>query len=361
LSRHVSSDLNLLCPEASHLTYSQVDVIFSSEAILENGLTALTSTYWSCSSTLARFVDYAKSFVNKFEMQSDIVAVSVLDATTEIVFSLDSRGLLTFVVDKPTYERLGIVGTPMRWSGCKDMYRVPDDPATRKVHRYGSKQQTALAALDEYHGPWRILYHLRSTATAQPLDGSVEHVVKPTVSRTAHVYVPEPALSPCPNSEDEIEDWNDDMSALFEWVAMACLGSQRLSANDRCDPYIAVYTPPSPSRLHHVTHISWRGLLSSQFTQAIIDQVLYAFSSSYSRQEFVAFSTAFAAVTIHGVSTAPVTYISPSSPLQTPIRLPRPESEDTWSLLVSSHDARKHGTCNWVLADSIGKWDSRWG
>lgn len=335
-------------------------MIFSSEASLENGLTALTSTYWSCISTLAKFVDYAKSFVNKFEMQSDILAVSALDATTDIVFSLDSRGLLTFVVDKPTYERLGIVGTPMRWSGCKDMYLiqcaltegVPDDPATRKVHRYGSKQQAALAALDVDHGPWRILYHLRSVgATLQLLDGSVEHVVKPAVSRTAHVHVPEPVLRSCPNSEDDLEDWNDDMSTLFEWVAMACLGSQRLSVNDRCDPYIALYTPPSPSRLHHVTHISWRGLLSSQSTQAIVDQVL----------NFSLSQPAFAAVTIHGVTTAPVTYISPSSPLQTPIRLPRPESEDTWSLLVSSHDARKRNTCNWVLAESIGKWDSRWG
>ena len=73
--------------------------------------------------------------------------------------------------------------------------------------------------------------------------------------------------------------------------------------------------------------------------------------------------TAVAAVIIHGVPTAPVNYIPTSSPLSAPMRLPRPGSEDTWTLLASSHGkAPAAGSiCRWVLAESIGKWDSRWG
>ncbi|KAH9832613.1 ribonuclease P 40kDa subunit-domain-containing protein [Rhodofomes roseus] len=344
----------------THFLNRHVDMVFPSELMLQGELASLTSTYWSCRSTITKFIDYAKTFVNKLEMQSDIAAVSLFDPATDAGFSLDTRGVLTFVVDKTAYERLGLAGTQMRWSGCDDMYLiqctlsegVPDDPATRKLHQYGPKQQAAITQWDADHGLWNISYYLRDAGpNSIPIGGSTEHVVRPSISRRAHVHVPEPTLCSCPNSEEEREDWDEEISALFEWVGMSCLGSQRLLASDSCDPYIAMYASPSPSHVTDTVHIRWRGLLSPAFTRSIVGSMLKACLPR----------PAFAAVTIHGMPTAPVTYIPPSSSLRTPMRLPRPESEDTWSLLVSSHGDAQRGTSNWVLAESIGKWDSRWG
>ena len=47
-----------------------------------------------------------------------------------------------------------------------------------------------------------------------------------------------------------------------------------LSATDRCDPYVAVYTPPEPSRVAELTTMRWRGLIPPSFVQALLDAVL---------------------------------------------------------------------------------------
>ena len=49
----------------------------------------------------------------------------------------------------------------------------------------------------------------------------------------------------------------------------------RLLANDRCDPYISAYTPPGTSRVSTIMRVCWRGLLSPEFTQRIVDALLY--------------------------------------------------------------------------------------
>ena len=72
------------------------------------------------------------------------------------------------------------------------------------------------------------------------------------------------------------KDWKENIAELFEWVGMACLGSERyayvckkssgrsdtrrrLQANDRTDPYVALYDIPEPRSVGIVTHVRWRG------------------------------------------------------------------------------------------------------
>jgi ribonucleases P/MRP protein subunit RPP40 len=48
--------------------------------------------------------------------------------------------------------------------------------------------------------------------------------------RFSDVRIPQPTIPPKPTSNpdnDDLEDWNDMVVSLFEWVGMACLGSQR--------------------------------------------------------------------------------------------------------------------------------------
>ena len=48
----------------------------------------------------------------------------------------------------------------------------------------------------------------------------------------------------------------------------------RLHANDRVDPYIALYEHPTPSHVRDVTHLQWSGLLHPAFVQKVLDTVM---------------------------------------------------------------------------------------
>ena len=60
-----------------------------------------------------------------------------------------------------------------------------------------------------------------------------------------------------------------------------CIVVGRLAANDRVDPYVAVYESPTPSKVGDVTHLRWRGLLASTFVQTIIDTAMCAASCPF--------------------------------------------------------------------------------
>ena len=55
----------------------------------------------------------------------------------------------------------------------------------------------------------------------------------------------------------------------------------RLQANDRVDPYVAVYEAPSPASIADVTHIRWKGLMDNSFVRSVIDTAVYAFLLSF--------------------------------------------------------------------------------
>lgn len=55
------------------------------------------------------------------------------------------------------------------------------------------------------------------------------------------------------------------------------------TCNDRVEPYVCVYEPPTPSRIQNVTHLRWKGLLCPKFVQEVSDTIMYVnyfFSSS---------------------------------------------------------------------------------
>lgn len=56
------------------------------------------------------------------KMFSDVVALGSAGATDEDVWSLDSRGILTLVVGKETYEVLGLVGEALPWKEHAEMH-----------------------------------------------------------------------------------------------------------------------------------------------------------------------------------------------------------------------------------------------
>ena len=52
------------------------------------------------------------------------------------------------------------------------------------------------------------------------------------IRHLSNIFIPSAVtFSPRPhhseNTEDALDDWNADISAIVEWVGMACLGAQR--------------------------------------------------------------------------------------------------------------------------------------
>jgi ribonuclease P/MRP protein subunit RPP40 len=113
------------------------------------------------------------------------------------------------------------------------------------------------------------------------------------IRRADSVHIPKFDDSPRTRLPEEVEDWELSVSSIFEWTALAALGSQRfmirlhrefpltmhrLRANDSIDPLVAVYESPLGSSIGSVVHMRWHGLLPPVFVQNILDVAAYAFS-----------------------------------------------------------------------------------
>lgn len=166
----------------------------------------------------------------------------------------------------------------------------------------------------------------------------------------------------------------------------------RLKANDRVDPYVALYQCPSPSYIGTITHLRWIGFISPEFVQSVIEIGMYGFfvlymppstyCSSSLLNPFHLLNSAsiktrlnsdtdisgkpFIAITSHAISASPVSYIPQSggastSPLEGPVHLPRADGEDTWCLVAACSGSDEEQTVDWSIVESVGQYDTRWG
>ncbi|KAI0333837.1 hypothetical protein GY45DRAFT_1271033 [Cubamyces sp. BRFM 1775] len=329
----------------------QVDVIFPSCPALEEGLLQLSASYWMCQSSLGAFLECAKPWIHESQLDSKIVALGVTGSGSNDVWCIDHRGYLTLSLGKETYEQVGCVGQPLPWKEYEDTYVIRTTVRRAFTQHEGKELQEAQAVrrLDSLMTNWKIYYYFVGEAT-QPSSGHTQHSLTATVQKLANAYIPEPryeALTAQSRDEpDASNDWEEEVAALFEWVGMAAFGSPRLLAQDRCDPYIAVYAPPEPHRVGDVTAIRWRGIVPSEMVQRILSTIR---SSRLPLPNFVA-------VAGHSIGNAPAAYF-PENKTVASLRAPRDDAEDTWSLLHVNEPDKAW----WVLAESVGQWDKRWG
>ncbi|KAH9000374.1 ribonuclease P 40kDa subunit-domain-containing protein [Lactarius akahatsu] len=233
----------------------------------------------------------------------------------------------------------------------------------------GSFAQWDQSREESGEGQWDFAFHVSSPDNGTgPLSTSRArlHEVKPTVQHLQNICVPTSALPPRPHVrptlaspigrhnlsqgedvtsevdvyDDALQDWNEKASVYFEWVGMVNIGAQRLRANDRVDPYVAVYSTPTPFTVGDVTHMKWYGFLTPQFVQKIVDTAINGAASS---------SVPLIGLTIHGSTEAPVL---------TPSRVPRSEGEDTVSVILFPGDIDEAMTNNegsWAMVEASGK------
>ncbi|KXN84248.1 hypothetical protein AN958_12821 [Leucoagaricus sp. SymC.cos] len=304
------------------------------------------------------------------------------DAQDDDVWCIDTRGVLTLCVCKETYERLGLVGQKLsfkhqsgerygtetkrsRIMGCK-LYperRCSWYKESRPEHNTARKRNVG----DPNLLPCPTDSLDRWSTQAQIVNPTI-HNVTCEISHLENVWVPDPASlppRPQPEQEEDQEDWDHEVSTLFEWIGMAGLHAQRLQANDRVDPFVAMYEPPTTSRVGNVTHFRWRGLLSPSFVQAVVDTSVTLLKSSQTPTK------TFVAITAHGITNSPVVYL-PQPRTETskgkltaaapspPSHLPRKDGEDTWCLVLAPPKEGRNDVKS-ILYESVGQWDTRWG
>ncbi|KDQ61504.1 hypothetical protein JAAARDRAFT_704816 [Jaapia argillacea MUCL 33604] len=353
-----ASKIQALAPSHPQL---QLDVLFpSSLDILEasKSLLKFETKYWRGKTTLTHL--YCARILKFKRFSSILTALSLPQSDSDDVWCLDPRGVLTLQVCKDTYETLGLVGTklPFKLRRSPEQYviRIPLNGLDGK----GVRVKTALEAWDARRntGGRDVLY-----STSKPgftaIESHAVHTASPQIRTFSNIHVPTPSLSATLRQSDDPNAWKEDISSLFEWIGMACLGAQRLKANDSVDPYVAVFEPPSGSRVGSVTHIQWKGFLSVEFAQSVLDLAKSAISKLTTPDQFIS-------ITSHAFPTSPVSYLPQAPNKEPPLRVVRADAEDTWSLILAPDPScgqpeSSDNNWRWLLAESIGQWDMRWG
>ncbi|KAJ3735040.1 ribonuclease P 40kDa subunit-domain-containing protein [Lentinula guzmanii] len=314
----------------------------------------------------------------------------VLSVREEDVWCIDHRGVLTLSVCKETYEGLGLVGK--RVASGKGKAKQGDGRHVISIPLYAKEAESAKvwvqreAAVKRWEerrvremgsSSWNVLVFSESIS-AEDLKTDLEILIKDSKNVDSlnitpvrcqknvlqDVHIPVVRLTPrprcqSPSEEEEEEDWCETMQGLFEWVGMAGFGSTRLKANDRIDPFVAVYEPPWPTHVGSVTHIQWTGFIRPSFVQSLIDLISHHLAQSPQAE-----CPQFLSISSHACTWAPVAYISAKTQSQmgttgtTPLRDLTREVEDSWCLIAtaslhkeSPRTVNSEKMCAWVLAE----------
>ncbi|KAK0501522.1 ribonuclease P 40kDa subunit-domain-containing protein [Armillaria luteobubalina] len=340
----------------------QLDVIFPSHDVLENALLLLKTHYARGKSTLSDIIASAK----ELGPESNLTVLST-NFDDDDIWCIDPRGILTLCVAKDTYETLGLVGKKVVLGyGRKhpnEERHVINIPLQANTESKGNKKRRdeSLKAWDGRREPWSIVSTSKDSAELTRF-GTVRSVECQKTSMD-NVRIPIVDISPRPDgSQDDIDDWNETLHGLFEWVGMAGLGAQRLHVNDRVDPHVSLYESPSPSNIGNITHLRWRGLLGPDFVQSIIDIITFVRSQLMDNKLTPPgrkiSSPQFISLTSHNFPYTPVPYLprsafTPSDSetgFITPVVDPTKRSGDTWSMIFVP--GGKAESLTWVIAET---------
>lgn len=90
-----------------------------------------------------------------------------------------------------------------------------------------------------------------------------------------------PRLQPPDGYRDTYEDDFSDFSVeVYEWISLISLGSPRVDPNDKIDPFLSRYAPPTAEDqkldITQLVKMNWEGFASSSWAHKIFIQALLA-------------------------------------------------------------------------------------
>ncbi|KAI5120429.1 hypothetical protein M0805_009891 [Coniferiporia weirii] len=333
-----------------------LDVVFPSHSALTTSLEGLGEKYYKGHVELCKVLDTAYNFTGKYSPQNDFLALSLGSVDTEDVWCLDHRGVLTLSLTKETYHQLGLVG--------EKLSKKSDERFVVQINLYDHNSKLFARAKEAFRkwderrssggiGPWEVL----SRGSSVSFEAQAEVTSNPHHTTLPDIYVPQfdltsPQLSSTAvdEAEEAAEDWHERVLEIFEWVGMSCIGSERLKANDRANPYVAVYEPLSPNVVGDVLHFRWRGFLTPAFVQSVIKAIVDSLSEESSNGNENS-PPDFAAITANMYPNTPISFISSEAfaeGVKTEVRHKRSaKGVHCWSVVVKPSGG---GKSDWVLA-----------
>lgn len=104
----------------------------------------------------------------------------------------------------------------------------------------------------------------------------------PNITTSATLAIP-PMKVPNTESNQHGEDFDEFAVDMHEWLSLAILESPRIHADDKIDPFLSRYTPPTPqshpSAPAKLVKISWQGFLASAWVHHAFVQTLLSAGS----------------------------------------------------------------------------------
>ncbi|KAF2745548.1 hypothetical protein M011DRAFT_469600 [Sporormia fimetaria CBS 119925] len=191
------------------------------------------------------------------------------------------EGVLRLELDRPTYERCGLQGSPMEDGGRKHQkarWVVEYDlRAPSMLHGKKGFSRLLWAAQNVLNGSLKWLFYDLSQEgkdagtmdTKEPLSAHHPslHTIVPDILGMGDVSTPELDISHLSSSYDE-----EASLALLEWLHLVSLDSPRIMASDRIDPFLARYEVPdlgSGSQTRNLVRVRYKGFIPPQFVRSV--------------------------------------------------------------------------------------------
>ncbi|KAJ4362765.1 hypothetical protein N0V95_001256 [Ascochyta clinopodiicola] len=222
-----------------------------------------------------------EDFLDAYIRQGNVSLLSAGREKVDTRFGI-VRGVLQIEMDRPTYERAGLVGVPIEDGGKKHArgrWRVEYDlslPSARKGKKGFERLRWAAKNVLSESKSW-LFFSANPSFGESVSDGREvlsQHAPKvfklePEVTTMKGVVVPK--LDVCGNGLSGLYD-QDDALALLEWLDMLSLGSSRTNEGDSIDSHLCRYDVPEfghGTEARELVRVQWSGFITSEFAKDV--------------------------------------------------------------------------------------------
>jgi ribonuclease P/MRP protein subunit RPP40 len=210
-------------------------------------------------------------FLNGYIKQGNIMMLSEGRTLIDNRFEL-YEGVLRMELDRPTYERCGLQGTPIEDGGRKHQKQrwvvTYDLRLPSMKHGKGGFSRLEWACKNVLDRSLTWLFWNFNPSSAEALAEGKEviskhapwiHKTEPSVRRLQDTLVPKLIVG------DLTELYGEEESlGLLEWLHLLSLDSSRINAKDAIDPHLSRYEVPdfgNGTRSRNFVRIRWRGFI----------------------------------------------------------------------------------------------------
>jgi ribonuclease P/MRP protein subunit RPP40 len=218
-------------------------------------------------------------FLQGYIKQGNIMMLSEGRPLVDNRFEL-YEGVLKLELDRPTYERCGLQGTPIEDGGKKHQKQrwivTYDLRLPSMKHGKGAFSRLEWACKNVLDQSLTWLFYNFNPSSAESLAEGKEpiskyapwiHKIEPTIITLADSLCPKLSLTDLPTLYDE-----DESLSMLEYLHLLSLNSPRLNAKDDIDPHLSRYEVPdfgSGVTVRNLVCIRWRGFIPPSFIRAI--------------------------------------------------------------------------------------------